>query len=73
MIQEVSAPPDADVEDVKAYARHVRGCSTCKQANTDAELCAAGGALWDAVTDDDSICPACLCAAPFHKMGCPLQ
>lgn len=49
MIQDVSAPADADVEDVRAYAAHVRDCRTCKAANVDDELCPTGGALWDAV------------------------
>lgn len=53
MIQDVAAPPDADIRDVKAYAAHVQDCPTCKRANTDDELCPTGGALWDAVCDDD--------------------
>lgn len=78
MISPVTAPADADIEAVVAYARHVASCSTCKQANTDDQLCAAGGALWDEVTDDDptdaaGICAACFCAAPFHRMGCVNQ
>ncbi len=57
MIPEMSAPPDADVEAVRAYAAHVASCSTCKDANDDDELCDEGGALWDAVCDDDPTLP----------------
>ncbi len=75
MIPDVVAPADADVALVKAYAAHVAGCWVCKQANLEDELCNEGGALWDAVADDDptdpgTICARCCCAAPFHRMGC---
>lgn len=74
MISDVSAPADADVEAVKAYAAHVACCPICKSANLEGELCMEGGALWDALCDEDPtepvICPVCSCAGPFHRMGC---
>ncbi len=57
MIDPLTAPANADVRAVRDYAAHVKGCAECKQANTDDELCDVGGALWDAVTDDDPTLP----------------
>ncbi len=56
MILDVTAPLEADIADVKAYAGHVKDCATCKRANVDPELCELGGALWDAVCGDLSDC-----------------
>jgi len=74
MIQEVSAPADADVEDVKAYARHVQGCATCKAANLDDELCHEGGALWDAVCfgadDSEEIFAPCVICGERTSLCC---
>ncbi len=36
-------------DDLRAYAAHVPTCAGCKHANTAAELCHEGGALWDAI------------------------
>lgn len=49
----MSAPPDADVDAVLAYAAHVKDCAYCKSANTPEQLCPTGGVLWDEVCDDD--------------------
>ncbi len=74
MIGPMAAPADADVDLVRAYAQHVITCHDCKQANTEADLCRRGGALWDQICDDDptepAICALCFCAGPFHRMGC---
>lgn len=36
-------------DDLRAYAAHVPDCSTCKKANTVAELCDVGRDLWLAI------------------------